>query len=84
MKLIKGEVSTYSVCLFGAGNPACFARYQLPKKPKYYQILTLPIPDGVILEAGALRHARWSACRRTRIGDIYMIEGASGESARRR
>jgi hypothetical protein len=46
---------------------------------QYYQILTLPIPEGVILEAGALQvMPDGQLAVSTRIGDIYMIEGAFG------
>src|SRR5262245_19214120 len=43
----------------------------------YYQIITLPIPPGIVLEAGALQllpDGRLASA--TRYGDIYLIEGA--------
>src|ERR1051325_6602423 len=43
----------------------------------YYQIITLPIPAGIVLEAGALQllpDGRLASA--TRYGDIYLIEGA--------
>lgn len=44
---------------------------------EYYQISTIPIPEGVVLEAGALQilPGQKLACS-TRLGDIYIIEGA--------
>jgi len=44
---------------------------------EYYRIITLPIPEGVALEAGALQwlgHGRLAAS--TRQGDIYFIDNA--------
>src|SRR5271170_8016275 len=44
---------------------------------QYYRIVTLPIPEGVALEAGALQwlgHGRLAAS--TRRGDIYFIDNA--------
>ena len=47
----------------------------------YYRIDTLPIPDGIVLEAGALQwlgNGRLAASSRQ--GDIYMIDHALDES----
>ena len=44
---------------------------------EYYQIITLPIPPGIILEAGALQLLPdGKLASATRLGDIYLIEGA--------
>ena len=41
----------------------------------YYRIITLPIPDGVALEAGALQWmGKGRLAASTRRGDIYMID----------
>src|SRR6059036_1661189 len=47
-----------------------------PEDP-FYQLITLPIPKGIILEAGALQLLPDGklACA-TRLGDIYLLEGA--------
>ena len=41
----------------------------------YYRIITLPIPEGLVLEAGALQ---WMPDGKlavsTRYGDVYMVE----------
>ena len=43
----------------------------------YYQIITLPIPPGIVLEAGALQLLPdGKLASATRIGEIYLIEGA--------
>ena len=47
-----------------------------PEDP-YYQIITLPIPAGIILEAGALQLLPdGKLASATRYGEIYLIEGA--------
>ncbi len=46
---------------------------------EYYRITTLPIPAGVVLEAGALQllpDGRLATA--TRLGDIFLVEGAFG------
>jgi hypothetical protein len=48
-----------------------------PAESDYYRIVTLPIPAGITLEAGALQwlgNGRLAAA--SRIGDIYLIDGA--------
>lgn len=43
----------------------------------YYRILSLPIPEDIVLEAGALEMMPdGKLAVSTRIGDIYLIEGA--------
>ncbi len=47
------------------------------EESEYYRIITLPIPEGVVLEAGAIQH--FGAQRlavSTRLGDIWFIDGA--------
>jgi len=44
---------------------------------RYYQIVTVPVPQGILLEAGALQvMPNGQLAASTRIGDIYMIDGA--------
>src|SRR5438045_2448647 len=43
----------------------------------YYRMTTIPIPQGVVLEAGALQILPGNKlASSTRLGDIYIIEGA--------
>src|SRR5690349_20741254 len=43
----------------------------------YYKIVTLPIPQGIVLEAGALElMPDGKLAVATRRGDIFMVEGA--------
>ena len=44
---------------------------------KFYPIITLPIPEGITLEAGALQMMPSNRVAvSTRLGDIYLIDGA--------
>ncbi|MBI3414955.1 MAG: hypothetical protein HY043_06470 [Verrucomicrobia bacterium] len=44
---------------------------------KFYPILTLPIPEGITLEAGALQIMPSNRVAvSTRLGDVYLIDGA--------
>ncbi|MGV3772566.1 MAG: DUF7133 domain-containing protein, partial [Verrucomicrobiales bacterium] len=44
---------------------------------EYYKTITLPIPEGIVLEAGALQvMPNGQLGVTTRLGDIYMIDGA--------
>jgi glucose/arabinose dehydrogenase len=48
----------------------------------YYKIVTLPIPQGIVLEAGALElMPDGKLAVATRRGDIYMVEGAFSDPA---
>ncbi|MEW6159448.1 MAG: hypothetical protein AB1813_18630 [Verrucomicrobiota bacterium] len=53
------------------------AAEQVPAEDRYYKIITIPIPENIILEAGALQllpgHRLATS---TRLGDIYIVEGA--------
>ncbi len=55
---------------FGAENMA-------EQESKYYRIETIPIPEGIVLEAGAIQvMPNKQIAVSTRLGDIYMIDGA--------
>jgi len=44
---------------------------------RYYRIVTIPIPEGITLEAGALQFMPGGQlAASTRLGDIYLIENA--------
>ncbi len=57
--------------------PGLHAAPKSNPEDEYYKIITIPIPKGIILEAGALQlmpdHRLASA---TRLGEIYLITGA--------
>ena len=47
---------------------------------EYYEMATVPIPDGVVLEAGAIQHfGDHRLAVSTRLGDIYFVDGAYGK-----
>lgn len=47
------------------------------EEAEYYSLLTVPIPQGVVLEAGAIqRMPDGLVAVSTRLGDIYLVEGA--------
>lgn len=48
----------------------------------YYRILTLSIPEGIVLEAGAIQILEdQKIAVSTRLGDIYVVEGGFGDPA---
>jgi glucose/arabinose dehydrogenase len=49
----------------------------LERESKYYRMQTIPIPEGIVLEAGAIQAMpNGQIAVSTRLGDIYMIDGA--------
>lgn len=51
-----------------------------PEESDYYRILTVPVPEGIVLEAGALEMLDGQKVAvSTRLGDIYVIDGAFGD-----
>jgi len=56
-----------------------------PKEEDYYRIMTLPAPEGMLLEVGGvatLPDGRMAVC--TRRGDVWLIENASMEKGQAR
>lgn len=55
--------------------PHTFAADLAARENEYYKMITIPIPEGIVLEAGALQ---WMPNGRlavsTRLGDIFLIE----------
>ena len=47
------------------------------EEAEYYSLVTVPIPEGVTLEAGAIqRFGKQRLAVSTRLGEIYFIDGA--------
>ena len=65
-------------CVFGAVLAGgARAAEVAPLESDYYQIVTLPIPKGIVLEASALQlMPDGKLAVATRIGEIYMVENA--------
>jgi hypothetical protein len=56
-----------------------------PKEEDYYRIVTLPAPEGMLLEVGGvatLPDGRIAVC--TRRGDVWLVENASMEKGQPR
>jgi glucose/arabinose dehydrogenase len=78
MKLNKKSLAVFSLFFLARQASSVFADTAI-EESQYYQILTLPIPEGVILETGALQvMPDGQLAVSTRIGDIYLVEGAFG------
>jgi len=57
--------------------PLTAAPSQAEREAAYYPLVTLPIPEGIVLEAGAIQllpDQRLAVS--TRLGDIYLVSGA--------
>jgi len=68
------QASVMALCCYFASSWILGAQ---PQSEVFYKTETLPIPDGVVLEAGGLQ---WmgddTLAVSTRLGDIYMVQGA--------
>lgn len=63
-------LATAAVTAFSADNLA-------ERESKYYRIETVPVPEGIVLEAGAIQvMPNGQVAVSTRLGDIYKIDGA--------
>src|SRR5688572_22305847 len=57
------------------------AQIKAPKEEDYYKIVTLPVPEGILLEVGGVAtmpDGRIAVC--TRRGDVWLIENPNGEN----
>ena len=69
-----------ALVLLFAGN-AAFADPKPAAESDYYRIVPIPVPDGIVLEVGALEmmpDGRLAVS--TRRGDIYLIDGAFNDA----
>lgn len=64
--------------LASLGFEATAAPSTLPEREAlYYPMLTIPIPEGIVLEAGAIQLLPGQRLAvSTRLGDIYLVDGA--------
>jgi glucose/arabinose dehydrogenase len=61
--------------------PAFAQRKPLPKEDDYYKLTPLPIPDGIVLEAGGLEMLPdGKLAVSSRRGDIYLVEKPLAEN----
>jgi cytochrome c551/c552 len=57
------------------------AQFKVPKEDDYYKMITVPVPEGILLEIGGVAtmpDGRIAVC--TRRGDVWMIENPNGEN----
>jgi cytochrome c551/c552 len=80
--VIAGMFSIYLLSSFIFPDPpAQTLAAATPKEEDYYKIITLPTPEGILLEVGGittLLDGRIMLC--TRRGDVWLIENASMEN----
>jgi cytochrome c551/c552 len=77
MNAIKNKFFACALLAFGAGS----AMAQTPQEEEYYRIITVPTPEGVLLEVGGvatLPDGRIALS--TRRGDVWIIENADGSA----
>src|SRR6188768_3824739 len=70
----------FSVAILLSFASATLAQ-RLPTEDDYYKIITIPAPEGVLLEVGGvatLPDGRIAVC--TRRGDVWTVENASNEN----
>ncbi len=57
--------------------PASHAATQAERENEFYRLITVPIPDGIVLEAGAIQYfGQDRLAVTTRLGDIWFVDGA--------
>src|SRR4051812_37221872 len=70
----------FFLCLAFAIAANLCAADKFERESKFYRIETIPIPDGVVLEPGAIQvMPDGKVAVSTRLGDIYLIQGALGQ-----
>jgi len=66
-----------TLAVLGLIQPAVLAASLADKENDYYKMLTFKIPDGIVLEAGAIQvMPDGKVAVSTRLGDIYMVNNA--------
>ena len=69
------------LALLAFGNIGSPAQQRTPTEDDYYRIVTLPVPEGILLEVGGVAtmpDGRIAIC--TRRGDVWMVENPNGEN----
>src|SRR5262245_29086142 len=60
------------------------AKEPAPTEDDYYRLVTIPIPEGVVLEAGALEMMPGERLAvATRRGEIYLVDNARSDNPKR-
>lgn len=74
------NILTITIILSLITSTQVFSQINTPKEEDYYKILTLPTPEGILLEVGGvatLPDGRIAVC--TRRGDVWIVENPSME-----
>jgi len=75
------RVFSFGICALFIVSNSAICDDKLPTEADFYPILTFPIPEGVVLEAGGfelLPDGKLAVCSRR--GDIYMFENPMADS----
>ncbi len=65
-----------AIGVLASGRPS-FAATTAEREAEFYPLITVPIPDGIVLEAGAIQALpKQRLAVTTRLGDIYFVDGA--------
>lgn len=66
--------------LLALAAPGVSAATQAEREAEYYRIHTVPIPEGIVLEAGAIQcFGDRRVAVSTRLGEIWFVDGAYGD-----
>ncbi len=69
------SLAVYLFLAIFLGSPVVIAADLSTRENEYYKIITIPIPDGLVLEAGALQWMpNGQLAISTRRGDIYLLD----------
>ncbi len=77
MPFLRSAVAT----LLAAGSLASHAQAATlaERENEFYRLVTIPIPEGIVLEAGAIQYfGKDRLAVTTRLGDIWFVDGALG------
>lgn len=83
-KINRSVYKSVSVVFLSLASVITFAQAPKETEEDYYRIITLPAPEGVLLEVGgvaSLPDGRIAVC--TRRGDVWVIENTSVENGSR-
>jgi cytochrome c551/c552 len=70
------------ILFFVLGLNTSSAQHVVPTEDDYYKIITLPVPEGILLEVGGVAtmpDGRIAIC--TRRGDVWLIENPTAENS---
>jgi hypothetical protein len=72
-----------SAALLALGMASATAATKADEEDAYYRLISLPVPEGIVLEAGAIQTFGEGGQRlavSTRLGEIWFVDGAFAET----